>query len=109
MIYVIHPSKVPTHLVRGESKKLPNAHSGQVPKVYPLLDGPEQWSIQWSGRIKWYFTSHDIEGYVDETIKHPHPSIDPKSTRNWRKNDAHAGSIIISNISESQLMHTLCY
>jgi gag-polypeptide of LTR copia-type len=84
---------------------LPNTSSRHIPKVKHLLNGPEHWTT-WSGRLKWYFKSHEVEGYVDSTIRCPDPKSDPTSTRNWRKNDAHACSIIVSNIAESQLIHT---
>jgi gag-polypeptide of LTR copia-type len=86
-------------------RELPSAHSGHTLKVQPLLDGPKQWST-WSGRIKWYFKSHGVKGYVNGTITPPDPRLDSESANNWRTNNAHACSIIVTNIARLQLIHT---
>jgi hypothetical protein len=86
-------------------RELSSAHSGDVPKVQPLLDGPEQWPT-WSWGIKRYFKSHGVDGYVNGTIIPPDPRLDRESAKNWSMNDAYACLIIVSNISPSQLIHT---
>jgi gag-polypeptide of LTR copia-type len=88
-----------------EIKELPNAKSGLVPRIDPPLKGPKHWP-SWSSRLKWYFKSQEVEGYINGMLKRPDSTLEPENAKNWEKNDVHACAIIVSNLGEGQLMHT---
>jgi gag-polypeptide of LTR copia-type len=90
---------------KTEIKELPNAKSGLVPRIDPPLKGPKHWP-SWSGRLKWYFKSQEVEGYINGTLKRPNLTLEPENVKNWEKNDVLACAIIVSNLGEGQLMHT---
>jgi gag-polypeptide of LTR copia-type len=90
---------------KTEIKELLNTKSGLVPRIDPPLKGPKHWP-SWSSRLKWYFKSQEVEGYINGMLKRPDSTLDPENAKNWEKNNAHACVIIVSNLGEGQLMHT---
>ena len=99
------PSSTDTEKGDNKIKMLPSAKTGHVPKAEESLTGPENY-LSWCQRVRWLFTTNNVDEYVKGKVSKPNPTLYPVSAYNWKCNDALACSIITNNIQSTQLKHT---
>ena len=98
------PTVVPQVTVTVPSIRKLNA--SQVTKIDQVLDSKKNnWPL-WYDSITTMFKMNDVIDYVEGKIRCPDLARNPMGAKHWRQNNAYTKTLINTNISDKERIHT---
>ena len=80
--------------------------ASRVTKINQVLDSKKNNWLLWYNSMTTMFEMNNIIDYVKGKIRCPNPAHDPTGAKHWHQNNAYTKTLINTNISDEERIHT---